>query len=242
MKLWLFQAFRLTIILATIIIAGLITFEKILKFNQVSKPQVNLIPEEIKAGHFVNSYPFHNQFLVTSSPSIVINFDQELTKTEASLYINGKYLEVNQEKSAKSIKILKTMTNVEEGIYLVKYQACFVDNNCSSGQFTFHIESSRGSQFANRTDEEQVELTITQNSPTLSNLFIVKKTSIKWLNQTGDTIEIKSAPRDFNNSYEPLNSPEIKTGESFTVQFPDPGEYLWYLMSNPEIQGRILVG
>lgn len=239
--LWLFKTVRTIILLAAVIIVTFLTFDKILKKVETVKPQINLIPEEIKSAHFANSYPQHKQFLVTSPSSIVINFDKEPASAKATIEINGKLAESKLEKVAKSIRLFEPNGNVEEGIYLIKYQACFGNNDCSDGQFSYHIDSSRGSGLANHTKKQLVEITIGKNPVPPPNILIDKKTTVKWLNQTGETIEIKSAPPVFNNAYPPLNSSEIKKDESFSVEFNTHGQYLWYLSSNPEIQVLIIV-
>ena len=239
--LWLLKALRISVILVAILAVGFITFDKILKKVEIVKPQINLIPDEIKSEHFVNSYPQHKQFLVTSPPSIVVNFDKEPASAKATIAINKKSNAVKVEKTGKSIRFYQPDGTVEEGIYLVQYQACFGSNDCSDGQFSYNIDSSRGSGLANHTKKQLVEITIDQNLTSLPNILIDKKTSVKWINQTAGTIEIRSAPKNFNNAYPALNSGEIKKGESFIVEFNTHGEYLWYLSSNPEIQVIIIV-
>lgn len=243
MNLWLFKAARTIIILITIIVAGFLTFNKILTISENAKPPINLVPDEIRSPHFVNSYPAHNQFLATLPASVVINFDTGLTSAEASINLGGEPTEAAQEKLEKSIKLQPAIPksgNVENGIYLVLYNACFSANDCINGQFTFHIDDTTITQFINETANVQIRIIITDNPDTIRNLFIKRRDTVEWVNQTNTSIKIKSAPSEFNNAFPQLNSEEIKSGESFKVQFDNRGEYLWYLESNPKFQGRIL--
>lgn len=244
MSLWTLKAARTIILLAAVAVIGFLTFDKILKKVESEKPPINTIPEEIKSAHFISSYPEHNQFLATVSPSVVINFDKEPTSTKALMYINGKERKPSQRNTAGSLVIpqaIEKTANVEDGIYLIKYQACFGADDCTEGQFVYHIDSFRGQKFANLTAKLTVEILIKDTSSPHNNIVVDDHTDITWNNQTDGTIEIKSAPLNFNNAYEPLNSGEIKKGESFKLELPNRGEYLWYLKSNPKVSGKILV-
>jgi methionine-rich copper-binding protein CopC len=241
MNLWLAKAVRMIVLLTAVIIVGALTFDKILKKAEPLKPKINLIPEEIKSTHFINSYPLQNQFFVGTPPNIVINFDTKLKNFSSNIDLNGKKFKTTDTSSEKSI-IIKPNNFFENGIVLVSYKVCFNDNTCSDGQFSFHMDDTRLTEFANFTVRNFVEINIDGNTPSPANILVNYQATIQWNNKTQNTIEINSQPPIFNNYFPELNSGEIKPGESFKYLFNDKGEYIWYLKSNPNISGRILVG
>src|SRR3989344_4589420 len=84
------NAVRVTILAAAIIILGKTALEQSLTESTKVKPQLNLIPDEIRANHFVNSVPSHKQFVQSTPINAVINFDRELDRFSASVVNNHK--------------------------------------------------------------------------------------------------------------------------------------------------------
>lgn len=237
---WLAKSIRVVVILSAIFLISTVTFKRLLKSTQGHKPSLNLIPEEIKPNHYVNSYPTMNQFLAGSPANIVINFDSKIKIFTVNIKANDKMLKTTNNSLDKSL-IIKTAPDLQNGIYLVAYTACFENEVCGNGQFTFHIDDTRITEFANFANKRLVEVNIDASTPQNTNILVNTEASIQWNNKMPDTIQINSQPPIFNNYFPPLNSGETKKDQSFKYQFNDRGEYVWYLKNNPKIGGRILV-
>lgn len=240
MTVWILKTVRLLAAIAAIGVVGIFSANRILEKTQSLKSNINLIPEEIKSQHFINSSPAHNQFLAGSPVNIVINFDSQLTSQSSQVHFNDKILKTTANLDNRTIRITLSTNSFEEGIYKVSYQACFEDGSCEEGQFAYHLDSHNITRFVNYAARNLVEINLTGES-TPPNILVNYQARIRWHNSTQGSIEIKSDPPTFNNHYPSLNSGEVKKGESYEYQFNDPGEYFWHLKSNPQIRGRILV-
>lgn len=241
MTVWILQTVRLLAAIAVIVLLGIFSANRTLEKTKNLKSNINLIPEEVKSQHFVNSSPAHNQFLAGSPVNIVINFNSQLTSQSSQIYLSDNLLKTSASLDNRTIRINLPQNSAQEGIYKVAYLACFDVGSCENGQFAYHLDSHNITQFANYAARNLVEINLTGDDTNPPNFLVNYQAKIRWLNNTQGSIEIKSDPVIFNNYHPPLNSVEIKKGDSFEYQFNDPGEYFWHLANNPQIRGRILV-
>lgn len=241
MHLAVLKAVRITIVAVAIIILGRATFGQALTESSKVKPQLNLIPDEIRADHFVNSVPSHKQFVQATPISTVINFDTEFDKFSSSVVNNHKEVASTPMTSLRGNSIRQSLPQVNnDGIFLVKYTACF-GQNCSQGQFVYLIDSRKVTSFENQTQKKIVEIEITQNSIKPKAALVDQASTINFKNAGEVNISVRSDPPDQSNYFPPLNSPEIKPGESFSIPLDRPGLYLYHIQSNPKIKGEISV-
>jgi len=100
------------------------------------------IPEQMFAAHFVDSMPKHGETLAKSPEKLVLNFNFTLadnstivvTKDGAPVSVGNLML------GDKMLAMSATLPmNAGEGLYVVKYKACWPDRSCNDGQFAFLV-------------------------------------------------------------------------------------------------------
>lgn len=103
------------------------------------------LPDQMIAAHFVGSTPKHGETLVAVPDKLALNFDFTLNKTSAiSVTKDGGTVAVaaaqyDERSLMMSTTLPKTAGN---GLYVVKYKACWPDNSCHDGQFAFTVKSN----------------------------------------------------------------------------------------------------
>lgn len=234
---------RIIILIFAIAIIGRFTINQNINSASKNKPLLNLIPDEIRSDNFASSVPTHKQFLVTSPINVLVNFNKEFASFSSSVIYNGREVANTPMTSQRSTFIRQSVgPSVGDGIYLVKYTVCF-EQDCSDGQFAYQIDGHQITEFANLTGapNSQVVIEIDQNSIKPSNALVNRGSTINFKNLGGTSLRIRSEPPGQNNYFPPLNSGEIKVGESFSVTLDRPALYFFHLESNPQIKGQIYV-
>ncbi|MBI3739348.1 MAG: copper resistance protein CopC [Chloroflexi bacterium] len=102
------------------------------------------VPEQVFAAHFVESSPKHEEALGKVPEKLVIKFNFTLTDISTiTLLKDDKPID-----SVKAIfasdKLSMTAnlpTSAGDGLYVVKYKACWPDKSCHDGLFAFKIDS-----------------------------------------------------------------------------------------------------
>ena len=233
---------RIVSIIVAIFVVGTFSLEKVIPQALSGKPRVNLIPEEIRPVNFASSFPYHKQFLSTAPINVVINFNKEFERFTSSISFQDTEIANAPMTNQGGNFIRQSVPRTGgEGIYLIKYTVCF-EQNCELGQFVYQIDGSLGINLDNQTGQNpQVDVEIDQNSTKPANFLTNSGAVINFKNVSGTSLSIRSEPQGQNNYYPPLNSPEIKAGESFSITLETLGPYFFYLESNPQIKGQIYV-
>ena len=239
----LHSATRIIILISAILIIGKFTIDQDINSASTNKPKLNLIPDEIRSDNFASSFPYHKQSLSTPI-NVVINFNKEFARYASSISYHDKEVANTPMTSQKGYTIRQSVPRAGgEGIYLVKYTVCF-EQNCELGQFVYQTGGGLGTNLDNQTkpgQNPQVDIELTENSAKPANFITNRGAVINFKNVGPTSLSIRSEPQGQNNYYPPLNSPEIKTGESFSIILDTPGPYFFYLESNPQIKGQIYV-
>lgn len=232
---------RIVSIIVAIFAVGTFSAESVIPQALSTKPQVVLIPEEIRPVHFASSFPYHKQFLSTTPINIVINFDKEFERFASSISYGDAEIANTPMTNQRGNLIRQTVPRTGgEGIYLISYTVCF-EQNCQLGQFVYQIDGRLGLNLDNQTGHPQVDVEITENSAKPANFITNRGAVINFKNVGPTSLSIRSEPQGQNNYYPPLNSPEIKAGESFSITLDTQGPYFFYLGPNQKIKGQIYV-
>lgn len=106
------------------------------------------MPEQMTAPHFVSSSPKHGDALLKSPDKIVLTFNSALSNTSTINVTKEDGMAIGVGKLTLDDKML-TMSvdlpmNTADGLYLVKYKACWANQTCDNGQFAFKVDSKSG--------------------------------------------------------------------------------------------------
>ncbi len=101
-------------------------------------------PEQIFAAHFTNSTPKHGEAVNKSPDKIVINFDFTLNEISTIILLkDDKPIEAGKPvfTSNKLSMSANLPASSGDGVYVVKYKACWPDKSCHEGLFAFKVDS-----------------------------------------------------------------------------------------------------
>lgn len=192
------------------------------------------IPElgnPIDASHFVDSFPNHSQTLTQSPARVGINFDRALASaSQISIERDGKKVEAGAlEFDPRKIFISVALPpNQGDGLYLVKYRACFADDTCSDGRVGFRVDSARVKNFLDLTHEKNVSIHLRKVKYQPNEIIVARGTTVTWVNDDPVDHFVNSDPHPSHNAHPKFNSLDIPPTETFSYTFDEIGEYTFH--------------
>jgi plastocyanin len=89
---------------------------------------------------------------------------------------------------------------------------------------------------------EEYTFTLSSSGVDPKSITIKAGETVTWVNNTGETVQINSAPHPVHTDYPPLNTVgQIPDGGKKSLSFPTPGTYKWHNHLNPSVNGSITV-
>lgn len=199
--------------------------------RQHSGEHIEGLGEPIDAPHFVDSFPNHSQTLTQSPARVGINFDISLARaSQISIERDGKKIEPGAlEFDARKIFMSAALPpNQGDGLYFVKYRACFADDTCSDGRIGFRVESARVKNFLDLTHEKNVTIQLRRVKYQPNEIIVARGTTVTWVND--DPVEhfVNSDPHPSHNAHPKFNSLDIPPTGTFSYTFDKIGEYTFH--------------
>jgi methionine-rich copper-binding protein CopC len=105
------------------------------------------IPDLMTGMHFVESSPKHGIALAKTPEQVQITFNGALSETSTvSVLRDGVALKIGKPViDEKMLSMSVTLpSDAGDGVYLVKYKACWAGGTCDDGQFGFKVDSKMG--------------------------------------------------------------------------------------------------
>lgn len=110
-------------------------------------PMSPKLPDNFITPHFTDSAPAHGDVLKQAPDKLTLNFNFTLKETSVvTVEKDGKALSIaNPVFGDKRLSMTAALPSGSgEGLYVVKYKACWPDNSCHNGQFGFLVDSKTG--------------------------------------------------------------------------------------------------
>jgi plastocyanin/methionine-rich copper-binding protein CopC len=203
------------------------------------------LPDQIFAAHFVDSSPAHGETFAQVPTHLVINFNFTLHHDSTILVTKG-----GQPVSTgpitfgdRDLSISTTLpSDAGDGLYTVDYNACWPDQSCHKGRFAFYVDSKKMSSYVDMTGQPEVAVNMQAFKFDVQNLIVSKGTKVTWVNNDSVDHFVNTDPHPTHNAYLPLNSLDIKPGQSYSITFNDPGEYTYHCSAHyPSMVARVIV-
>lgn len=204
------------------------------------------VPDQMFAAHFVDSAPMHSQSFALVPEKVLINFNFTLdesssiavTKDDKPVTL-GKVM-LGERKLSMSATLPK---DAGDGLYVVKYKACWPDKSCHDGLFAFKVDSKMKSSYVDMTGKNQVTIRLKDIKFAPATLVVSNGTQVTWVNDDSVTHFINTDPHPSHNALPALNSLEIKKGESYNFTFAQPGEWAYHCSAHvpQNMVGRVIV-
>jgi len=108
------------------------------------KEALDKLPVNLIAAHFVLSNPDHADILGKAPEKIHIEFNFNLhAASNIEVTKDGKPVTIKPAVGQFSIDAV-IPSDASDGLYVVKYKACWPDRSCHEGQFAFRVDSKMG--------------------------------------------------------------------------------------------------
>lgn len=186
---------------------------------------------EKKTPHFESSTPEANAILPAPPPTVTIDFNFDLatgssidiTKDEEDYAIGDTTIDDNKLAMRRSMS-----QEAPDGTYLVEYKACWPDNSCHDGHFSFTIDSSLLAGYTDMTGQEEVTIHMSQIMFEPMNIRISRDTKVTWINDD-DTVHFVNTDSHPAHTHEPdFNSRSLNEGDTYSYTFENPGAYPYH--------------
>jgi plastocyanin len=214
--------------------------------RQHSGAHIEGLGDPVDAPHFVDSFPNHAQTLTQSPARVGINFDTPLTR-DSSITVEreGTSVELGELVfDPRNIYMSAPLPReLGDGLYLVKYRACFADSNCSDGQIGFRVDAASVKNFVDLTNQKQVTIQLQDVKYQPNQIIVSPGTTVTWMNDDPFEHFVNSDPHPSHNAFPDLNSLDIPPSKTFSYTFEQVGEYAFHCSAHvpQNMFGTILV-
>ena len=205
------------------------------------------LPNKIVAPHFIGSYPNHADVLAQSPEKVVLNFNFNL-HPDSSISVARDGEEVSLGPLAISPSELSMQMPIKagptDGIYEVKYKACWPDGSCHEGSTAFMVESASLAGYEDRRGQPEVTISMTEEDRfDAAQIVVSPGTTVTWVNNASVGHFVNSDPHPSHNVLGELNSTNLSPGESFSYTFQEPGAWGYHCSAhvNVGMNAQILV-
>ena len=204
------------------------------------------LPDQITTPHLLDSAPKHGDKFAQAPTQILINFDFTLHE-DSAITVTREGAPVTTGKTTlgeKKLSLTATLPgDAGDGLYVVKYKACWPDRSCHDGQFAFTVDAKMKSSYLDLTGQSEVTVRLKGIKFEPERIIVSRGTKVTWINDDPVVHFVNSDPHPSHNVVATLNSLEIKKGDSFNYTFDQSGEWAIHCSAHvPEnMLGRVIV-
>jgi len=204
------------------------------------------LPDQMFAAHFTDSAPKHGDAFAKVPEKVVINFNFTLGDNSAinvakdDKPVTAGSVVVASNKLSMSATLPK---DAGDGLYVVKYKACWPDKSCHDGLIAFKVDSKMGKLYTDMTGKAEVTIHLKDVQFNPGKVIVSQGTRVTWVNDDPYTHFVNSDPHPSHNALPALNTLELEKGDSFAFTFDQPGEIAYHCSAHvPDgMIGRVVV-
>jgi len=203
------------------------------------------LPDQLFAAHFVDSSPAHGETFAMTPTHLVINFNFTLHhKSSITVKKGDKPVSIGPVAfGQRDLSMSVTLpSSAGDGLYTVDYNACWPDQSCHEGRFAFTVDSKKLSSYVDMTGKSEITVNMQGLKFDTDHLIVSKGTKVTWTNKDSVDHFVNTDPHPTHNAYLPLNSLDIKPGQTYSFTFNDTGEIAYHCSAHyPSMVARIIV-
>ena len=200
---------------------------------------------EKKTPHYESSTPANDMILAAAPPNVTIDFNFDLSdKSSIELTKDGSDYGSGQTSVDENKLAMRhaMKPDAPDGLYLVKYTACWPDNSCHDGQFSFELDRTKINAFKDMRGQKEVTVKMSQIMFEPMELRISKGTKVTWVNDDEATHYVNTDSHPAHTHIPALNSKALKKGDSYSFTFEDTGAYPYHCSAHAStMTGAIVV-
>lgn len=198
-----------------------------------------------KSAHYESNTPTHGAILAGVPVNVVLDFNFDLAPPASiSIEMNGQDYSLGETTIDKNKLSMRRKMDpaAPDGLYTVKYNACWPDKTCHDGNFQFAIDRKQTASFINLTGEKEVTINLKDVAFSPKNVKLSKGTKITWINNDDVEHYVNTDSHPAHSYVLDLNSKALKKGESFSYTFDTAGIYPYHCSAHADsMTGSILV-
>lgn len=190
-----------------------------------------------KSAHYESNTPAHGAVLAAVPINVVIDFNFDLAvPSEIKILKDGKdYSTSNTIIDSNKLAMRRDMDpNSPDGLYKVDYKACWPDRSCHTGYFQFVIDRSKAESYLDWQDQKEVTVKMSNIKFAPQNIRISRGTKVTWVNDDPVEHYINADSHPAHTYLLDLNSPVLKTGQTFSFTFNESGIYLYHCSAHAD--------
>lgn len=194
--------------------------------------------------HYENSFPAHQDILAILPYDVVINFNFDLDEiSEISIMNNDNEYGDGETKIENELTLRRAMDQTApDGLYTVKYKACWPDKSCHNGKFQFIVDKTLKESFVDMRNQNIIEIKMSDISFKPEKILVSKGTTITWINDELPVHYVNTDPHAGHNYFHELNSRALKQGDNYTLRFEKQGIYPYHCSAHASyMKGVVLV-
>ncbi len=204
------------------------------------------MPDQLFAAHFVDSAPKHGDAFAKVPEKVVINFNFTLGDNSAiNVAKDDKPIQTgNVVLASNKLSMSATLPkDAGDGLFVVKYKACWPDKSCHDGVFAFKVDAKMGKSYTDVTGQREVTIRLKDARFNPAQIVVSKGTKVIWVNDDPFTHFVNSDPHPSHNFLPALNTLELNKGDVFSFTFDQPGEWPYHCSAHvPDgMTARVLV-
>jgi plastocyanin len=189
------------------------------------------LSEQKKAPHFLDSTPLHNETYAAAPINITINFNFDLgTKSKISVTNDSQEWTDGLERIENNKTTLKKdlKSGLKDGVYLVVYLACWPDQSCHEGYFSFKVDSKKISEYTDMTGKNEIVINMKNILFSESKVIVSPNTKVTWTNL--DEVEhfVNTETHPSHTYFLEQNSRGIAKDQNYSTIFSRVGQYNYH--------------
>lgn len=186
------------------------------------------LPDQLFAAHYVDSYPNHGDVFAQVPARAHIDFNFTLHEASSiTVTRDGAPVEVGTlNLGLRNLSMWVALSGgAGDGLYLVKYSACWPDRSCHQGQFAFTVDAKTSASYLDLTGKQEVPIDMRDIKFEPAAVVVSPGTRITWRNRDPVTHFVNTDPHPSHNVVPELNSLDLGQGQSYSFTFNQPGEW-----------------
>lgn len=186
---------------------------------------------EKKTPHFESSTPSAGSTLASPPPNVTINFNFDLSdKSSITVIKDGRDYATNHTSIDENKLAMRRSVSQDapDGRYQVKYTACWPDNSCHDGHFTFRIDRTQLGGYTDMRGQKEVTIHMSHLMFEPRQLRISKDTKVTWVNDDDAAHYVNTDSHPAHTHIPDFNSKALQKGQSYTYTFTKPGAYPYH--------------
>jgi plastocyanin len=213
--------------------------------EEIPKPEPTSEVKEIKTPHFVDSSPMDGEIYAIAPSRVVINFNFDVVPpSRIEVFLNGKKVSGETIISDDRLEMEAPLgTQAGDGLYEVRYMACWPDRTCHEGAYKFLVDSSERKDYVDMTGKKDITVKMNGLRFEPRNMIVSKGARVTFVNEDPDEHFVNSDPHPTHNFEENFNSRGIGKGGNYSYVFNEPGEIHYHCSAHTleNMYARIIV-